>query len=98
MQLYCVYWDRLPVPFRFWCGAASAIYLRESFRGRGWNITGINTETMRQWRCRLGLRQNRPAVVRKYHPRQGITSYNHEAAILHNLVPPILAKNVTEIS
>jgi hypothetical protein len=97
LKLYCIYWDRLPLPFRFWRGAASAVYLRESFRTRGWNIVGINAETVRQWRCRLGLRQNRPAVIRRYHPRFGITSYNHEAAVQHNLVPPLSAKNVTEI-
>jgi hypothetical protein len=97
IKLFCVYWDRLPVPFRFWRGAASAVYLRESFRVRGWNTAGINAETVRQWRCRLGLRQKPPAIVRKYHPRLGITSYNHQAATLHNFVPPPPTKNVTEI-
>jgi hypothetical protein len=97
LKLFCAYWDRLPVPFRFWRGTASAIYLRESVRQKGWNIEGINAQTMRQWRCRLGLRLCRPALITKYHPRFGITGYNHQAALKHNLLPVLPGKNVTEI-
>jgi hypothetical protein len=66
MRLYCVYWDRAPIPLEYWSNESTAIYLEVKLNQIDRRGIAPSPETLRQWRQRLGLVPFKPSVIRKY--------------------------------
>jgi hypothetical protein len=65
MRLFCVYWDRLPIPFEFWNVEATTAYLSVRLGQVDRHGIAPSPETLRQWRHRLGLVPFKLSVITK---------------------------------
>jgi hypothetical protein len=86
MRLFCVYWDRLEIPFAFWSYPAIADFLRHDFRNTGPD-QAPSPNTIKQWAHRLKLTPSAPIVVTEFNALNG-PKLDFAAFDFHCLPPP----------
>jgi hypothetical protein len=86
MRLFCIYWDRLEIPFEFWTYSAISNFLRHDFRIIGPALVP-SSNTVKQWAHRLALSTARPLVVTEFNALTG-PKIDFATFDFHHIPPP----------
>jgi hypothetical protein len=97
-RLYCIFHDRLCIPFAWWRYEAAALYLGECLAKLDLHALAPSGELLRHWACELGLREEHPTIITKWTPGIGpsLDGFDEEAYRQSPIPNPALKHGYTQ--
>jgi hypothetical protein len=87
MRLYCLLYDRAPIPIEFWTFAATVPCFNKCLQTAQIDVS-TDEQTLRSWATHLGLSLNLRPIVTAYSPQKGITGFDLDAFEIHGVPAP----------